>query len=87
MFLSRNKENNIYPCKPQFYHTKMGFKEINIIFRHVYFTAAGVKCRVEAVKRIPVLHRSADYIYTGGGCPILKIRLSTTIIPFYSDND
>ena len=58
----------------------MGFKEINIIFRHVYFTAAGVKCRVEAVKRIPVLHRSADYIYTGSGCHILTIRLSTTII-------
>ena len=27
-----------------------------------YFTAAGVKCRVAAVKRLPVLHHSADYI-------------------------
>ena len=26
MFLSRNKENNIYPCKPHFYHIKVGFK-------------------------------------------------------------
>ena len=24
MFLSRNKKNNIYPCKPQFYYTKVG---------------------------------------------------------------
>ena len=26
MFLSRNKENNVYPCKPQFYYIKVGFK-------------------------------------------------------------
>ena len=25
MFLSRNKINNIYPCKPQFYYIKVGF--------------------------------------------------------------
>ena len=26
MFLSGNKKNNVYPCKPQFYNTKVGFK-------------------------------------------------------------
>ena len=26
MFLSRNKKNNIYPCKPQFYYIKVGYK-------------------------------------------------------------
>ena len=31
MFLSRNKNNNVYPCKPQFYYIKMGSKEIKII--------------------------------------------------------
>ena len=31
MFLSRNKKNNVYPCKPQFYYTKVGFKGVNII--------------------------------------------------------
>ena len=31
MFLSRNKKNNVYPCKPQFYHIKVGFKGFNII--------------------------------------------------------
>ena len=30
-FLNRNKENNVYPCKPRFYYMKMGFKEVNII--------------------------------------------------------
>ena len=31
MFLSRNKINNIYPCKPEFYYIKVGFKGIKII--------------------------------------------------------
>ena len=31
MFLSRNKKNNVYPCKPQFYYIKEGFKGVNII--------------------------------------------------------
>ena len=31
MFLSRNKNNNVYPCKPQFYYIKVGFKGVKII--------------------------------------------------------
>ena len=31
MFLSRNKKNNVYPCKPRFYYTKVGFKGVKII--------------------------------------------------------
>ena len=31
MFLSRNKKNNIYPCKSQFYCIKVGFKGVKII--------------------------------------------------------
>ena len=31
MFMSRNKENNVYPCKPQFYYIKVRFKEVKII--------------------------------------------------------
>ena len=31
MFLSGNKENNVYPCKPQFYNIKVGFKGVKII--------------------------------------------------------
>ena len=31
MFLIRNKKNNVYPYKPQFYYIKVGFKGINII--------------------------------------------------------
>ena len=31
MFLSRNKKNNVYPCKPEFYYIKVGFKGLKII--------------------------------------------------------
>ena len=31
MFLNSNKKNNVYPCKPQFYCIKVGFKGVNII--------------------------------------------------------
>ena len=31
VFLSRNKKNNVYPCKPQFYYIKVGFKGVKII--------------------------------------------------------
>ena len=31
IFLSRNKKNNVYPCKPQFYYIKVGFKGVKII--------------------------------------------------------
>ena len=38
-----------------------------------YFTAAGVNCRVAAVKLLPVLHQNADYILNSFGIiePIL----------------
>ena len=31
LFASRNKKNNVYPYKPQFYYIKVGFKGVNII--------------------------------------------------------
>ena len=32
MFLTRNMKNNVYPCKPQFYYIKVGFKGVRIIY-------------------------------------------------------
>ena len=31
MFLSRDKKNNVYPRKPQFYYIEVGFKGVKII--------------------------------------------------------
>ena len=30
MFLSRNKKNNVYSCKPQSYYIKVEFKRVKI---------------------------------------------------------
>ena len=35
MFLCRNKKNNVYPCKPQFYYIKVGFMGSKL-YRHVF---------------------------------------------------
>ena len=35
MFLSRNKQNNVYPCKLQFYYIKVGFKGVKL-YMHVF---------------------------------------------------
>ena len=32
MFSGRNKKSNVYPCKPQFYYIKVGFKGVKIIY-------------------------------------------------------
>ena len=33
--LSKNKKNTIYPCKPQFFYIKVGFKGSKL-YRHVF---------------------------------------------------
>ena len=30
MFYNRNKKNNVYPCKPHFFHIKVGFEGVKI---------------------------------------------------------
>ena len=35
IFLSRDKKKNVYPCKPQFYCIKVGFKGSKL-YRHVF---------------------------------------------------
>ena len=42
MFLSRNKKNNVYPCKPEFYYIKVGFEGVKL-YRHV-FVMSGRLC-------------------------------------------
>ena len=35
MFFSRNKKNNVYPCKPQFYYIKVGLRGSEL-YRYVF---------------------------------------------------
>ena len=57
MFLSRNNKNNVYPCKPQFYYTEVGFKGVKIIyvcFRDVYlfFYVMSLRCHKVSTKNL-----------------------------------
>ena len=40
MFLSRNKKNNVYTYKLQFYYIEMGFKGVKL-YRHVFVMNCG----------------------------------------------
>ena len=44
MFLSRNKKNNVYPYKPQFYYIKVGLKGSKLyMYRYVFMMGASVE--------------------------------------------
>ena len=43
MFLTRNKKNNIYPCKPQFYYIKVGFKGVKLYWYVFVMRARSVR--------------------------------------------
>ena len=49
MFLSVNKNNNIYPSKPKFYYLKVGFK--------------GVRIYIGMFSKCFALHHNADYVF------------------------
>ena len=50
MFLNRNKKNNVYPCKPQFYYIEVGFKG-DKIYRHVFVMGKLWRSRSNAAER------------------------------------
>ena len=52
MFLSRNKKNNIYHCKPQFSYIKVGFKEAKV--KQILFVCLLCLCSF-CFQQIPVL--------------------------------
>ena len=59
MFLSKIKKNNVYPCKPQFYCIKVGFKDLrgSKLYRHV-FVMSRLTCNLvgNAVPRLIFKH-------------------------------
>ena len=54
MFLSSNKKNNVYPCKPQFYYIKVGFKGSKL-YRHVFCF------RDVFISLVPTNHKVSSY--------------------------
>ena len=56
MFLGRKKKNNVYPCKPQFYYIKVGFKGSKS-YRHVFVMGneGQVSCEENYLKPPPLV--------------------------------
>ena len=48
MFSSRNKKNNVYPCKPQFHYIKVGLKRVKIIYACFRDVRGQFACNVKA---------------------------------------
>ena len=51
MFLSRNKKNNVYPCKPQFYYIKVGSKGVFLWCKDIYPWTNAISERTKQKKK------------------------------------
>ena len=65
MFLSRNKKNNVYPCKPQFCYIKVGFKGVKL-YRYIFVMIQNAPSE-DSHQTAPVLR--LVWIFTGCICP------------------
>ena len=74
MVLSRNKKNNAYPCKPQFYYIKVGFNGVKI-YRYVFLMFAYIQSLMFEYKMHPseIRHGRAPLNYSGINGLILSL--------------
>ena len=63
MILSRNKKNNVYPCKPQFYYIKVGFKG-STLYRRVFVMNKNVYDRLNSLSLSKSWQMLTILIYT-----------------------
>ena len=63
MFLSRNKKNNVYPCKPQFYYIKGGLRGSKL-YSHVFVMSVSDSVKVLVVCEVVYL---VSFIFAGYG--------------------
>ena len=88
MFLSRNKKNNVYPCKPCFTYIKVGFKGVKII-KHVFVMSGWqTVCRMQHLILVcTVFLRSVSPNTLGKYCIFLEIHfLHVSLSLFPSHN-
>ena len=74
MFLSRNKKNNVYLCKPQFYFIKVGFKGTKIIKACFRFRYVLIKTRCKLGLKMVNDAKNVDVAYYLGKGYILFAR-------------
>ena len=66
MFLCRNKKNNVYPCKPQFYYIKVGFKGSEL-YRHVFVMHAPSRFPVSILLKSSIFLKKIDILLSKKG--------------------
>ena len=80
MFLSRNKEKNVYPYKPQFYYIKVGFKGSKL-YRPVFVMRQKlmkIGCCVLKTRRLgaqEAAYRLSDLKLTHSNIEILSVNI------------
>ena len=58
MFLSRNKKKIVYPCKPQFYYIKVGFKGSKL-YRRVFEMACNETFALTSIELFLIFMRES----------------------------
>ena len=88
MLFQQNMKNNVYPCKPQFYFIKVGFKGSKL-YRSV-FEVLSKMCPVKILIRLREMRRLI-WIFAGRTCSkvrFLALRLNyLTTCASYEDSD
>ena len=81
MFLSRNKKNNVYPFKPQFYYIKVEFKGSNL-YRHVFVMKSRIKWTAIPDTRTDKIHSDVDIPAVLSACfgALVKYPRNTAIM-------
>ena len=89
MSLSRNKKNNVYPCKIQFYYVKWGLRGSKL-YRYVFVMLVPYSKELEPYRR----NRSTDQIASTPFAKLLIVSIrmfayaikSTAMLDFYSSD-
>ena len=64
MFLSRNKKNNVHPCKSKVYYIEVGFKEVKIIYVFFRDVSKRAKNQQNRVRRMQTFHAYSKVIFS-----------------------
>ena len=82
VFLSRNKKNNVYPCKPPFYYIKVGFKGSKI-YRHVFLMLIlNEPCRYWYQQNVHLTFILKFILTSGPSCSKLNADVSWRILKY-----
>ena len=66
LLFSRNKKNNVYPCKPQFNYTKVAFKGGSKLYRRVFVMKISSVSSAEYAHKVVMLNQQLSvFVFLG----------------------